>query len=249
MRTVLCSLGLALAACSRAPASGGPPPTDVWGATDYTSHGLPDPGRTWTEAERTQAFVTIQQLTAANPERLPQFHGAKSGAIFDRLVEAPAADDPASPVEDRFARHLTRARLLASAGDLYRPTEDKGPPPREAIELAGKALGELGAALALLDQIRAIAPAARTASRGEDLEGLPMTAATRVMALLEIADQVRLPVEDRRALVGYIAVALPAIFPRVPADQQQLIRETLAKQVEVIEDNRDDFAAALRAIH
>src|SRR4051794_24919887 len=109
-------------------------PPEAWGTADYVAAGVPDPGHAWSSAELTKASAAIAAAAADHDDRLPRFRGARSGAVFARLLEAPA-DDATRPVAPRLGEHLARYEALNQVQKPY--VHGLATPTREQVELAG----------------------------------------------------------------------------------------------------------------
>lgn len=53
---------------------------------EYVQAGMPKPDQAWTGKEYAAAAKVLERL-AAEPEKLPRWKSAKSGAVFDRLIQ------------------------------------------------------------------------------------------------------------------------------------------------------------------
>jgi len=114
-------------------------PAEAWGVADYAAAGLRI-DQPWTADDYTAAATTLQRIAVDHRERLPRFHGAKSGAVFAKLVMDPP-DDPSATINKRFIAHATHAGALDALMHLYLPNQ-YDIPPREWIELIGAEMRE-----------------------------------------------------------------------------------------------------------
>jgi len=65
---------------------------------------------------------------------------------------------------------------------------------------------------------------------------------------LLIAEDARVPEEDRRAMLGYVTAVLPKLLPFAEPAMQQTIRDNLAKQAEAKGPLHEAFVVAQRAL-
>src|SRR5262245_5854529 len=70
-------------------------PAEVWDTNDYAAAGI-GIDKPWGVAELGTAALRLEQVAKDHRERLPRFRGAKSGAVFAKLV-ADLADDSSRP--------------------------------------------------------------------------------------------------------------------------------------------------------
>jgi len=205
-------------------------PAEAWGVTDYAGAGL-QIDKPWTPGDYAAAAEVLASVTVGHRERLPRFRGKKSGAVLAKLlVDLP--HDSAQPVEQRFIAHATRGEALNAIAKLYVPNQLDAPP-REWIELMGASLRE---AVVLETDADAFVASfgpddPKRANRLEGLEKMKAGNGSMLLGGLLVADQVRLPEDDRVAMLQHVTAALPILFPRTPADTQQQIRDVVAKQV------------------
>jgi hypothetical protein len=205
-------------------------PAEAWGTADYANAGLRI-DNPWTPDDYTTATQVLQQESAGHRERLPHFHGAKSGAVFAKLL-TDLPDDGSASVNQRFLAHATRFEATKDLAKLYMPYEYQ-PPTREWIELMGASLHE-GAVLATISD-------AFLASFGSDdpkhearlggLAEMKRGYGGMLFGSLLVADQLHVSDDDRVAMIAHVTAALPALFPLVSADTQHQIRDTIAKEV------------------
>jgi hypothetical protein len=224
-------------------------PEEAWGTNDYAAAGIAV-DRPWGAAEYERAANVLGAVAKDHPERLPRHQGAKSGAVFARLV-ADFADDEALPVGERLGPRLQHYEALNAISKLY-VLNQLATPPREYIELTGALLRDAAVETELVEAFMATI-SADDPSRGKREQGRAKMRegfAGMVYGGLLVADQLRLSDEARIAMLGHVTAALPRLFPTLPAEAQRQIRETLAKQVQAFPAGplRDAAVAAQRAV-
>lgn len=205
-------------------------PAEAWGVADYANVGL-RVDEPWTPDDYTAAASVLQQQSAGHRERLPRFHGEKSGVVFAKLV-TDLPDDSSVPINERFIAHVKRGQAIDAISKLY--VENAfATPSREWIELTGVSLREAVVLATIAD--------AFLASFGPDdpkrevrLEGLAKMKAgygSMLLGGLLVADQLRVPEHDRVAMLAHVATALPALLPFAAPEMQRNIRDVIAKQL------------------
>ena len=218
-------------------------PPEAWGSADYAAAGL-RVDHPWTSQDDVTAAQVLETVTAGHRERLPRFHGEKSGAVFASLV-ADLPDAPAEPIQQRFGEHAMRIGALTTLAKLYLPNQ-LDTPPREWIELVGATLRE--AVVLERDADAFIASfGSDDPSHATRLAGLAQMSSgygSMLVGGLLVADQVHVPEGDRVAMLEYVTAALPVLFPRANPDTQHQIRDVLAKEVAGFPAGRLAAAAA-----
>ena len=205
-------------------------PTEAWGVTDYAGAGL-NIDKPWTADDYASAAKVLENVTVEHRERLPRFRGERSGAVFAKLLVDPP-EDAAAAIDKRFIAHSTRSEALGAIARLYLPNQ-LDTPPREWIELMGASLREAAMLASEADAFIASfgADDPKRAARLEGLARMNLGYGSMLLGGLLVADQLRLPEDDRVAMLQHVTAALPVLFPRTAADTQQQIRDVLAKQV------------------
>jgi hypothetical protein len=205
-------------------------PAEAWTVADYANAGL-HIDKPWTADDYTVAASVLQQQSAGHRERLPRFHGEKSGAVFAKLlIDLPA--DSGEPITERFTAHFKRGEAINAISKLYVENE-LATPSREWIELMGASMRE-AAVLATNADAFVASFGLDDPQRDVRLGGLArMKDAYGSMLIggLLVADQLRVPEDDRVAMLGHVTEALPTLFPLLPPDKQRSIRDIIAKQV------------------
>lgn len=235
-----------LLACSQ-PKSNQLPP-EAWGVGDYASAGLAI-DKPWSAADHVHAAEVLKEQATGHRDRLPRYRGAKSGAVFAKLVE-PLPPDADQPLAARFAAHVQRGDAANQLSHLYAENE-WAPPTREWVELMGVALREAAILAPLADPFLAsFGP--EDPSRQVRLDGLAkMKRGYGMMMLggLMVGGDTRVPEEIRIAMVDHVAAALPVLFPITPAETQGQIREQAKKLVDNLPKGalRDAVIAAQKA--
>jgi len=218
---------------------------DAWGTSDYVAAGVPDPAGAWSSAELKKAVDAIAQAAADHPERLPRYRGAKSGAVFAKLLEAPR-DDFAAPITTRLGAHLERFEAVNRASKLY--ANGLGAPPREQIELFSALLHEAveigalsGPFLATFSRDDPSLPVRRKGliTFREGVGGMLLGSAM-------IADNRQVPDADRLVVLGYLADTAPALLPPLPIAAQDSIRAYIDKLVVATKGDLHDAAVRLQ---
>ncbi|CAN5476621.1 hypothetical protein BH11MYX1_BH11MYX1_27990 [soil metagenome] len=224
-------------------------PTETWGITDFANAGL-HIDKPWTPDNFTTAATVLKAQCTGHRDRLPHFHGQKSGEVFAKLL-TPLPDDHAAPVTERFKAHMLRGEALNAISKLY--LEDMlAAPSREFIEVMGSYLGEAAALATTADPF--------LASFGPDdpkhqtrLDGLAKMKhgdGLMMQGGLLVAEDARVPEDDRLAMLAYVTAVLPTLFPHAEPEVQQTIRDNLAKHVETTSPGKphDAFVAARQAL-
>lgn len=217
-------------------------PAEAWGVADYASAGLRI-DTPWTADDYTAAATTLQRIAVDHRDRLPRFHGVKSGAVFDKLVTEPP-DDPGAPIDQRFVAHATRSAALKDLLKLYLPNGYDAAP-REAIEVSAAELHE-AAVLATLSDAFIASFGSADPSHATRLDGVDQMHAgdgLMLLGLIYLASDARLSDADRVAALDHATAELPTLFPVLHADTQQQIRDLLAKQASHFPEGRLRTAA------
>ncbi len=227
--------------CSKQPARA----PEAWGVADYAKAGIAI-DKPWAPDDYPAAAAVLKQLLPDHRDRLPRFHGDKSGAVFAKLM-TPPPDDSAAPIAARFFAHMTRGEALQTLSKLYSAV----PPSRELIEVMGANLGE-AAALATEAEPFLASFGPDDPQRAIRLDGLAKmrTGFGEMMAGgLMIASDPSLPEDDRVAMVNHVTAVLHVLLPFTEPATQQQIRSTIAAQVSATKGNvHDAFVAAQRAL-
>lgn len=206
------------------------PAVETWGVAEFAQAGLRI-DRPWKPADFTTAAAVLEAQCKDHRDRLPHFHGPRTGEVFAKLL-TPLPDDSAEPITQRFTAHMLRGEALTAISKLYL-VDLLAAPSRDYIEVMGSYFLEASA----LAEIAA----PFLASFGPDdpkhqtrLEGLARMSHGDGLMLhggLLIAEDPRLAEADRLAMLAYVSAALPTLLPRAEPAVQQAIRDDLAKQV------------------
>ena len=214
---------------------------EAWGTSDYVAAGVPDPAHPWTNEEISKASDVIAQAATAHADRRPRYKGPRSGAVFARLVAAPA-DEPAAPPTAQLGAHMVRFEALNKASKLY--LNGLLPPTREQIEIFDALLHEAVAIDALsmpfLASFSADDPS--LPARRAGLDKFHVGVGAMLLGSVMIADNRGVAEDDRLAVFRYLADTAPVLLPRIPADQQQQIRSYVGKLVEATSGKIHDAA-------
>lgn len=204
---------------------------EAWGVDDYAKVGLRI-DKPWEPADYTNAANVLQQQTAGHRERLPRFHGPGSGPVFDKII-ADLVDDPAASVKERLAAHMERGEAVNAISKLYLDNI-YATPSREWIELNAVAMREAVVLSSLvqpfLDSFGSDDPKREVRLAG--LEKMRAGYGTMLVGGLLVADQLRVPEDDRVAMLGHVTKVLPALYPTLTSELQRQIRDLIGKQVE-----------------
>jgi hypothetical protein len=216
--------------------------TDTWTVRDYMQAGVPDPGHAWSSSELTAAVAAI----AGHPDHLPSFQGARSGAVFARVV-APAPDDPAAAVKDRFVDLAERAEALRTFAKLY----IGGPsdvPRREPVEAWGTMIDDYVVLEALAQPFLATFGSGDRSlpSRVDGLRKMHEGEGEMLRGLVLMASDSRADLAVRRAILGHAAHAVAGLFPSFGASDQQEIRDSVGKLVDGTTGALHDDAVAMQ---
>lgn len=224
-------------------------PPETWGVADYASAGLRI-DKPWTADDYTSAAATLKRIAVDHRDRLPRFHGTKSGAVFDKLVTDPP-DDPGAPIDKRFIAHGIRSEALTELMHVYVPNQ-YDTPPREWIEITGAEMREAAFLASTSDAFLATfgSDDPSLAKRRDGVAQMRRGYGMMLLGGVYVADQTRIPDDDRIAMLGYVTTTLPALFPQLSADSQQQLRDLLAKEATGFPAGRlrDAAVAAQRAL-
>jgi hypothetical protein len=211
-----------LAACSTSK-SANDLPAESWGAAEYAKAGLPAADHTWTIAEHQTAVDVLAKETAGHRDRLPHRGGAKSGAVFERIVEPTGS-------ADEFVVHADRFDLLNQMSKLYIASEMAGAS-AEYYAITGRLLHEAraldGGADAFLAGFAADDPTRPTREAG--FAKMRSGWSTMLLGSLMMVSDIRAPESARIGLSKDLAAVLPAMYPRAEAGTKQMIKEQLDK--------------------
>ncbi|HEX5064456.1 MAG TPA: hypothetical protein VFV99_34005 [Kofleriaceae bacterium] len=204
-------------------------PEEAWGVADFEREGL-HVDKPWTTDDFTQAQAVLERVSKDHRERLPRYRGAKSGAVFAKLVtELP--EDATQSIGDKFIAHANRVDALNQISKLYM-LNAMAVPPREWIELMGAILRE-AVVLTQTSEPFLASFGPDDPKRENRLAGLARMKEGYGQMLLGsflVADDKRVPEADKIALVQYATAALPVLLPASTPDAQSKIREVLAKE-------------------
>jgi hypothetical protein len=206
------------------------PAAETWGVAEFAKAGL-HIDRPWRPADFTAAATVLEEQCKDHHDRLPHFHGPRSGKVFAKLL-TPLPDDSAAPITERFSAHMVRGEALNTISKLYL-VDLLAAPSREYIEVMGAYFLEASALAEIADLFLASFgpgdPKHQTRLAGlaqmEHGDGLMLHGG------LLIAEDARLSEADRLAMLAYVTAALPTLLPRAEPAVQQAIRDDLAKQV------------------
>jgi hypothetical protein len=218
---------------------------EAWGTSDYVAAGVPDPAGAWSSAKLKTAVDAIDQAAAGHPERLPRYRGAKSGAVFAKLLDRPR-DDFSAPVTARLGMHLERFEAFNKASKLY--ANGLGPPPREQIELFSAllheavAIGDLsGPFLATFSRDDPSLP-----TRRQGLVTFREGVGGMLLGSVMVADNQQVPDADRLVVFGYLADTAPALLPPLPAKVQESVRTYIDKLAAATKGDLHDAAVRVQ---
>jgi len=206
-------------------------PAEEWGAADYAAANIPAVDHPWTHQEYLGAAAVLTQLGADHPARLPRYEGARSGAVFARLLEMPAGD-PDAAIAERFLPHIERYEQINALSKRYM-SNALAPAPREWMELMGVLLRESIAMQPLVEPFLAsFGPDdPKAAVRRGGFAKMRSGWGGMIQGGLMMAGDTRVSETDRIAMVTLIVHALPHLFPAIPAEKQAAIRELVGKLV------------------
>ncbi len=209
-------------------------PAETWGEADYVKAGLPAVDHPWTDAELKGAVDVLSKETTGHRERLPHRGGAKSGAVFERLVEAPpAASDPTQA----YVAHADRFDVLNKISKLYVASE-MASASAEYYAITGRLLHEAQAlelgAEAFLATFSADDPTRPTREAG--FAKMRSGWSTMLLGGLMMVSDVRAPESARIALSKDLAAVLPTMYPRSEPGTKQMIQEQLGKMHDLFKD-------------
>jgi hypothetical protein len=216
----------ALAACAK-DKSPNELPAESWGEADYTKAGLPASDHSWTNAELKTAVDVLGRETTGHRDRLPHRGGAKSGAVFDRLVEPPT--DAGNPSATYIA-HAERFDILNQISKLY-----------VVSEMASANVEYYAITCRLIREAQVLDQGAEPflATFAADDPSRPAREAgfakmrsgwsTMLLGGLMMVSDVRAPEAARISLSNDLTAVLPGMYPRADAGTKQMIKEQLDK--------------------
>jgi hypothetical protein len=216
--------------------------TDTWTVRDYMQAGVPDPGHAWSSSELKAAVAAF----AVHSDHLPSFQGARSGAVFARVVAA-APDDPTASVKTRFSDLLEREDALRAFAKLYL-SDDLDVPRREPIEAWGTML-DIDVMMEPLMQTFLASFPPNDPSLGKRMDGLHKMRegeGEMIRGMLLMAADTRADLAVRRAILGHATHPVAVLFPSLGADDQREIRDLLAKLVDASTGALHDDAVAMQ---
>jgi hypothetical protein len=220
-------------------------PAETWGVAEFAQAGLRI-DKPWRPEDLTAAAAVLD----AHRDRLPHFHGARSGEVFAKLV-TPLPDDGAAPVTERFHAHMLRGEALNAISKLYLENL-LAKPPREFIEVMGAYLGEAAELARLAEPFLATfgPDDPKHQARLDGLAQMKRGYGQMLLGGLLVAEDARVPEADRLAMLGYVTTALPTLLPATEPAVQQRIRDNLANQIDKTSAGapHDAFVAARRAL-
>jgi hypothetical protein len=224
-------------------------PSEAWGVEDYAKAGIAV-DKPWGAAEFKNALDVLRPAVDGHRERLPRYRGAKSGAVFAKLVtDLPADAD--RPITDRFGLHYEHYDAVNQISKLY-IVDLMAVPTREWMELMGALMREAAVLVTLSDDfIASFGP--DDPKRQVRLDGLAKMKSGFGQMLrggVLIAADLRVPEADRIAMVEHVTAVLPVLFPHVMPETQQAIRDHLAKLVAAVPAGKlhDAVVAAQKAL-
>lgn len=209
-------------------------PAESWGEADYVKAGLPAVDHPWTVAELKAAVAVLASATTGHRDRLPHRGGAKSGAVFERLVEAPAAAaDPAQA----YIAHAERFDVLNQISKLYVASE-MASANAEYYAITGRLLREalaleLGAE-AFLATFPADDPTRPTREAG--FAQMRSGWSTMLLGSLMMVSDVRGPEAARIGLSQDLAAVLPTMYPRSEPGTKQMIKDQLDRMQDLMKN-------------
>lgn len=128
-----------------------PEPVDyTWESHEYQKRGVPDPLRRWTADDYRACRDLLMGLSVSNRWALPQMQSAKSGTVFQRLVNSTnllLLDETALPQNVRIRDFFGILNRMPVFIDLYRYDTREPVFHREFIELSHGFLRMLGSAV------------------------------------------------------------------------------------------------------
>jgi hypothetical protein len=202
-------------------------PAESWAEADYTKAGVPAADHSWTNAELKTTVDVLGKESAGHRDRLPHRGGAKSGAVFERIVEAPS---PAGDPSATYIAHAERFDVLNQISKLYVVSE-MASANVEYYAITGRLIREAQVldqgAEAFLATFAADDPSrpAREAGFAKMRSGW----STMLLGGLMMVSDVRAPEPARISLSQDLTAVLPAMYPRAEPGTKQMIKEQLDK--------------------
>jgi hypothetical protein len=234
----LCVLATA-AACHRDPIG------DAWTTADWTEAGVPDPGHEWTSDELDLAVKAIEKAIGVDRHRRPAFHGSRGGAVFARVVSEPVLDPKADP-RARFSSIELGLEAHHAFSNLY-PIAALEPASRESIETLGVMFDDYARLEPAIDPFLATfgSDDASLDARRKSVLKVQVGLGLMLHHAFLVANDRRISVVDRVALLGYVGHAIPAAFPHLTPDVQDKLRSDAAVLVHATTGDLHDAAAAV----
>lgn len=92
---------------------------ETWGTDDYVKAGVPASDHVWSLDEHEAAAVALATLSTGHRERLPHQAGARSGAVFARMIERADITDVLPDPPTAFLFHMRRYEAANAMSKLY----------------------------------------------------------------------------------------------------------------------------------
>ncbi len=230
MRAASIALGLAvtlLGACSSNKAN--QLPAEAWSIDDYVKAGVPSLDHPWSVDDHEIAAPVLLKETQGHRNRLPHKDGAKSGPLFARIAEAPAAPVADAPVDQTFILHARRFEAANEISKLY--TVD-------AVQTANAEYAALTGVMLHEAEILMIAGPAFLATfpaddpsrpaREEGLGKMRTGWGQMLLGALAMCGDTRIPEPTRVSLARDVRSVWDKLYPSSPADVQELIKKQLS---------------------
>jgi hypothetical protein len=214
-----------LLACRRTTRNDLPP--EAWGVSDYAAAGITI-DKQWDAADHLNAAQVLKEVTAGHRERLPRYNGAKSGAVFQKLLDdLPNQELPAGKWFDALNARLDFTGQIAT---LYSPNLWAAQT-REWIELMGVELREGAVLVRRMDEVlQSLDPNDPSSEqRTKGFAQMKRGCGQMLVGLIAMASDDRLREADRIAVVKHVTVALPALFAVIPPEMQTQFRDEVTK--------------------
>jgi hypothetical protein len=204
-------------------------PAEVWGMDDYVKAGVPALDHPWTVDDHEVASTVLLKETQGHRNRLPHKDGARSGALFARIAEPPAAPVADAPADQTFILHARRFEAANEISKLY--TVDAFQTANaEYAALTGVLLHEAAILMVAGPAFLATFPADDPSRpvREEGLGKMRTGWGQMLLGALAMCGDTRIPEPTRVTLARDVRSVWDKLYPSSPADLQDMIKKQLS---------------------
>lgn len=221
------ALGFSLGACSSNKAN--QLPAEAWSMDDYVKAGVPALDHPWTVDDHEIASTVLLKETQGHRNRLPHKEGAKSGALFARIAEPPAAPVEGAPPDQTFILHARRFEAANEISKLY--TVDAFQTANaEYAALTGVLLHEAAILMVAGPAFLATFPPDDPSrpAREEGLAKMRTGWGQMLLGAVAMCGDTRIPEPTRVTLARDVRSVWEQLYPTSPSDLQAPIKKQLA---------------------